>query len=162
MATTLSNEQKAMLYAAMKTAERALDVDGELPPGFSMDVSGKSVTITFPPGSVVERDKGTNGDGTMLKKAVQNLYGYATWALMVQRLMKFHQWNQIRASILQALREVIRRPSRNVREQITRDFPDAVAIMDALQMELEIPPRTEETPRIFKEPELPATLTFRG
>lgn len=153
-------EHRAIAYAAFKTLERMLDSDGELEPGFSMNVSGCQITIKLPPGSVVERDLGTNGDGTIMKTAVQNLYGYALWALMIRRLRSFRQWNVIRAAIVESMQEVIRRPSKNMREEIIKEFPEIAEEIAAIQGEMQIPPRTEETPRVFRKPKLPATITI--
>lgn len=153
-------EDTARLYAAFKLLERTLKEDGELPPGFYLDVSGDEVTIKFPKGTVVERDKGTHGDGTILKKAVQNAYGYPTWALMVERLRRFHQWNAIREAMIDAIHEAVTTEG-NTREYIRTTYPETVSIMDELQQNLEIPPRIEDTPRICKVTKLAPTITIR-
>jgi hypothetical protein len=155
-----TDEDRAIAYAAMKTLERMLESNGDLAPGFSKDLSGCRITIELPPGSVVERDLGVNGDGTIMKTAVQNLYGYALWALMIRRLRSFRQWNVIRAAIVESMQEVIRRPSKNMRDEIVREFPEIADEITAIQGELQIPPRTEETPRVFRKPKLPATVTI--
>ena len=65
----MRTEQKAVLYAAQKEIERMLKDDGDLPVGFAIDVSGMKLELTFPPGTVVNRDAGPNGDGMIEKKA---------------------------------------------------------------------------------------------
>ncbi len=153
-----SAKDRAVAYAAMKTLERMLKENGEIPPGCSEDVSGYKITIILPPGSVVERDLGTNGDGTIYKTAVQNLYGYALWALLIERLRRFNQWKMIRDAIIDAMREVIRRPSKKLREEIIKEFPHVADEIEKMQAELQIPQRLEDTPRIFNVPPTPATV----
>ena len=68
-------QSKAAAYAAYKELERMLKADGDLPPGFSQDVSGVSIEITIPNGTTISRDVGLKGDGKIWKKATQNLYG---------------------------------------------------------------------------------------
>jgi hypothetical protein len=156
-----SDKDRAAVYAVCKTLERMLDKDGVLPAGFSMDLSGTVVTVTLPPGSVVERDRGTNGDGTILKTAVQNLYGYALWALMIRKLRRFNQWAVIRETIVESMREVVRRPNKNMRDEIVKEFPEIAEEIAAIQKEINIPARIEETPRVFKTPALPATVSIK-
>jgi hypothetical protein len=158
-----TNEEKAVLYAAYKLLERELDQDGELAPGTFLDVSGQSLTIKFPPNTVVERDKGTTGDGTVQKKAIQNLYGYPMFALLVHRLRKFNQWNQLRTVILETITDVLRRKgSKTVRDDIRKEYPETCELMDTLQNDFPIPPRTEDTPRVVKQPPLPPTITIKA
>lgn len=155
-----SDRERAVAYAACKTLERLLAQDGALPAGFSMDLSGASVTVVLPPESVVERDAGTEGDGTILKTAVQNLYGYALWALMIRRLRRFNQWAAIRESIIDSMREVVRRPNKNMRNEIVKEYPEVAEEIERIQREINIPARVEETPRVFRNPDLPATIKF--
>lgn len=155
-----TNRERAAAYAVCKTLERMLAKNGNLPAGFSMDLSGTSVTVVLPPGSVVERDRGTNGDGTIMKTAVQNLYGYALWALMIRKLRRFNQWAEIRKAIVDAMIEVLRRPNKNVRTEIIKEYPEVAAEIDRIQAEIHIPAREEETPRVYKTPDLPATVKF--
>ncbi len=155
-----SDKDRAVAYAAFTTLKRMLEKDGDLPPGFYQDVTGDTLTITFPKGSVVERDVGTNGDGTINKKAVQNLYGYATWAFLIQRLKKFKQWNSVKEHIVAALAESVKRPTKNVKDELTKEMPEIVDIIEALKTELKIPTREEDTPRLFKESGLPATIVI--
>lgn len=152
------DQDRAVAYAAMKTLERFLKSNGDFSPGFTQDVSGCKITITLPPGSVVSRDIGPNGDGTILKTAVQNLYGYALWALMIARLRKFKQWDVIRSTIIETMQEVINRSNKNLREEISKEFPDIEEEIELIQKQLKIPQRKEETPRVFKSKEMPATV----
>ena len=161
MATHFSNdEQRAAAYAAMKMLERMLKEDGELPPGFNLDISGRRVEITFPPNTVVERDSGTNGDGTIYKKATQNLYGYALITALAQRLRSFHQWNVMRDAILQAVRDAMI-GGNTLAQQLTQADPEFATGLEALRAEMAITPRCEDTPRIVKDPGQPPTVTFR-
>lgn len=153
----VSDRDRGAAYAAYRALERLLVSDGKLPPGFSEDYSGCSVTVVLPPDSVVVRDLGKNGDGTILKTAVQNLYGYALWALMIRKLRKFNQWATIREMIIDSMREVLRRPSKNMREEIIKEDPDVAQEIERIQREINIPARVEETPRKFTS-ELPATV----
>ena len=155
-----TDRERAAAYAACKTLERLLVQDGKLPAGFSMDLSGTSVTVVLPPDSVVERDAGTTGDGTILKTAVQNLYGYALWALMIRRLRRFNQWAAIRETIVDAMTEVVRHPSKNARAEILKSDPDVAQEIERIQKEINIPAREEETPRVYRSPDLPATIKF--
>lgn len=158
-----SDYERAVAYAGYKTLERALKDDGDLPAGFYQDVTGVTLSVTFPKGSVVERDRGTNGDGSMFKKATSNIYGYALWALMIVKLRRFNQWKQIREVMLDAMREVIRRRGKKTfREEIEAEHPEVVKEIEALYTDLGLPERAEETPRLFKETGLPATMTITG
>jgi hypothetical protein len=155
-----NDEQRAAAYAAYKCLERMLKEDGELTPGFYKDMGGVKVTVEIPPESVVFRDKGTNGDGTIFKKAVQNLYGYAVWALMVERLSRFNQWPAVRNIIIEVMRDVLKNgsSSRSEIEEIDKEMAAQIA---KLQMEFPIPPRKEQTPRCCKEGTRKPTVTIR-
>jgi hypothetical protein len=156
-----NDQDRAIAYAAFKSLERMLKDDGKLPAGFYLDVSGKEISIKLPKGSVVEREVGTNGDGSYNKKATQNLYGYALWALMIQRLCKFNQWAAIRAAMLDAMKTVMKKKYTDFRVEITKEDPRLIELIDELQNELAIPTRKEETPRLFKQT-LPATVTIKS
>lgn len=136
-------EHQAIIYAAQKLLERELV---ELPPGFKMDLSGKSITIKFSEGTTITRDTGINGDGKILKKATQNLYGYAVWALLIERLMRFHQWGTLKNEIIKAVKASLKYKS-NVRESLAAEKPFIVEVMNELQQDLPIPARAENTPR---------------
>jgi hypothetical protein len=153
------NDQKATLYAALKFLERELDKDGDLPPGFYLDVSNKEVRIKLPVGTVVERDAGTHGNGVIFKKATQNLYGYAFFAKLVERLKKFNQWNVLREAIIDIIRESLDRRTTS-REQAVLADPELAAAIAHLQANFAIPARQEETPRICKDRGLPATIVI--
>ena len=156
----LNDDQRAMAYATMKTLERMLKDDGELPAGYIKNLSGKQLTITLPQGSIVERDLGTNGDGTIMKKDTQNVYGYATWALLIMRLKKFNQWNVIRGIIVECLQEVVSKSSKTVESQLSLSNPDILKEISELQSMFPIPARIEETPRVFKATKQPAKIEF--
>jgi|694.fasta_scaffold42610_12 hypothetical protein len=157
-----SEKDRAIAYATMKTLERMLDADGDLSPGMKLDVSGSKMTVILPPGSIVEREAGSKGDGMVMKKAVQNLYGYALWALMIRRLRAFKQWNMIRVAILEAMKEVVSRNGKNLRDQIIKENPEIADEIMAIQNELQIPDRQEETPRVFRSPKIPATIIIES
>jgi hypothetical protein len=156
-----SDDERACAYATMKVLERMLAKDGVIPPGYQRDFSGSSVCVTLPPDSIVKREVGENGDGTVLKTAVQNLYGYALWAFLIQKLRKFNQWKLIRAAIIESMQEVIVRGGSNMRDEITKEYPEVAKEIEDLQRDLQIPDRTEDTPRNFKSPKLPATVTIK-
>lgn len=153
----VSDLDRGAAYAAYRALERLLSEDGKLPPGFSQDYSGCSVTVVLPPDSVVVRELGKNGDGTILKTAVQNLYGYALWALMIRKLRRFNQWSVIREMIIDCMQEVLRRPTKNIREEIIKEDPEVEHEIERIQKEINIPARVEETPRRLVS-ELPATV----
>lgn len=156
-------QQTAVMYAAQKLLERQLkDDDSDLPPGFEMDVSGQSITLKFPEGTIVRRDEGLKGDGKILKKATQNLYGYGVWAVLIERLMKFHQWNVLKIEIIAAVKIALKygTDAKTVKMNLTNDKPDLIAIMDELQQDLPIPARSEDTPREVIA-DLPPTITIR-
>lgn len=162
MAKIFQNDhQRAVAYAAMKTLQRMLEQDGDLPPGFYADVTNESLTIKFPKGTVVERDAGTNGNGTIYKKATQNLYGYALIAALARRLSSFHQWNVMRDAILEAVRDAMQH-GRSLADQLTQTDPTFAQQLDQIREEMAATPRCEDTPRICKDTGLHATLTFKG
>ncbi len=156
-----TDHERAVAYAAMQTLKRMLDDDANIKPGFYEDLTGCEITIKLPKGSVVERSEGELGDGIVQKKATQNLYGYALWALMVVKLKKFNQWKLVKGIVEECLREVLAFPTNKVKEYVQAHFPDASEELDELQSTLQIPMRPEETPRTFKEPKFPATITFK-
>jgi hypothetical protein len=156
-----NDDERAVAFAAYKALQRMLKDEGDLPPGYCEDFGGAQVTITLPRGTVVEREWGTNGDGTIHKKAVQNLYGYATWGLMISRLRQFNQWPSIRRAILEAVAEVNRNPSKNLRGEIIKTYPEVADEIKQIEAELVVPMRIEKTPRVCKETELPPTVDIR-
>ncbi len=154
-----NDHERAVAYAAFKTLERMLEKDGDLPPGFYCDLTGESMTITLPKGSVVERDRGTMGNGKINKRATQNLYGFALWALLIHKLKKFNQWSLVKSILIDCMQEMATRKS-NLKDQIVKDFPAVAREMVDLQEKLEIPCREEDTPRVFKETKHKAGLVF--
>lgn len=156
-----TDTDRAVAYAAFKTLERMLKNDGELPPGFCLDVSGANLNITLPQGTVVERDKGSNGDGTMYKKATTKLFGYAMWALMLVRLDRFKHGNQVREIMVDAAKAVLASPSKDVKGWVTKKFPDVAKEMEKLQQSLPLGEVCEPTPRLCSEAKLPATIVVR-
>ena len=59
---SFTNErERAAAFAAYKELERALKEDGELPAGFSEDLSGVEVRVKIPQGTRVYREIGKNG-----------------------------------------------------------------------------------------------------
>ena len=81
-------DQRAVAYSVHNLLGKMLKEDGELPPGYSMDVSGKQLIITLPPETIVSRSEG-DGDGTEQKKATQKLYGFAIIYALVHHLMRY-------------------------------------------------------------------------
>lgn len=155
-----SDEQRAAAYAAFKFLERMLKEDGNLPSGFYMDVSGRTVEIKFPNGTVVERDAGTNGDGSMFKKATQNLYGWAVIAKLARRLKSFNQWDRIRREIVEAVRDALSNGT-GTEIALTDVDQQLAAEIQSVRDEVNVAPRKEQTPRVCKDPGVPATITFR-
>lgn len=139
--------QRAIAYAAYKELERMLKEDGEIAPGVLEHVGGESITITLAAGTRVYRDRGVTGDGTIKKRATQNLYGYAVWALFIKRLVKFNQWKAIRAALFDAWREALALPNGSVELQLNELDPELAQHADALRNHPG-PDRIEQTPRM--------------
>jgi hypothetical protein len=76
-------------------------------------------------------------------------------------LRRFNQWKLIRAAIVESMQEVIVRGGSNMRDEITKEYPEVAKEIEDLQRDLQIPERTEDTPRNFKSPKLPATVTIK-
>jgi hypothetical protein len=154
------DSEKAAMYAAYKMLERELEKDGDLPAGFRLDLSGQSVTVQFPIGTVVERDRGTNGDGSIYKSATTSLYGWHVIYFIAERLKKFNQWVAIKGTLIDALRHCLTNNKRVAQrlEEIDPAFADEVA---RLKQELAPPPRREATPRVCKDPGQPPQITVR-
>lgn len=147
-----TNFEKAVAYGAYKELERLLkdsDGQGHLPPGFKADVSGQSLTITLP-NMIVEREKGWNGNGTIKKKATQNLYGYATWCLFIKRLAKFNQAKAILVILKDVWEEVMKSNDKvdanQVEAELVRLDPELANYIQTLK-EQDGPKREEKTPR---------------
>lgn len=162
-----TNAQQAVAFAAYKTLEKFFDSEAKktvlerLPAGSKFDVSNCSITITLPPQSFVERAEGVNKDGIVEKKATQDLYGYATWAIFIKSLKKFNQWKAIRTILIEAMKEVVRRKSKTLKEELQKDDPDLVKEMAELQDTFPISMRKEMTPQMYKT-DLPATIVVKA
>ncbi len=156
----MTPENYATIYAAMKLLQNQLEDEPNLPAGFKTDLSGQTITIKFPPNTIVSRDVGEKHDGKILKKATQDLYGYAVWALMVSRLSKFHQWNAIKQIIIDCVQVVLKSKGKTVREQLEKTQPQIIEMMNELQQEMAIPSRPEDTPKLVSYG-LPPTITIK-
>ena len=153
---------RATAYAAYKELENMLKEDGEIPPGAEINVSGNSITITLPPDTIVKRDPGLNGDGTILKKATQNLYG---WAILFEcfrivRLFKHHK------KLERVLMMIVRRAVKNAVSSETafkQLMPKRAEEIQSLRDSLPVPKREEPTPRKIVKPEnaRKPTLAFK-
>lgn len=152
----------AAMYAAYKALERELDKDGDLPPGFSLDVSGQTVTVTLPKDTVVYREVGANGNGTIFKTATQNLYGWSVFTLFAERMKKFRQWDVIAKTLLEVLEHCLDQSKKKQvctrLEEIDKDFAQKVA---NLKEQMRPAMRCEPTPRICKETPRPATIEVK-
>ena len=153
-------DQTATLYAAYKTLERMVK-DEPLPPGYYKDLSGTTITITLPPETVVARDKGTNGDGTIFKTATQNLYGWGVITLLAMRLNQFNQWASIRQVIVDVVKQALKKDKSTEAELLKID-PDLARQIQTIKETTAIQVRTEPTPRICKDTAIPATVTIQN
>jgi len=155
----MRTEQKAVLYAAQKEIERMLKDDGDLPVGFAIDVSGMKLELTFPPGTVVNRDAGPNGDGMIEKKAAQNLYGYAILHAITYYLYKFlrlfRQERKAEEQALKILRRIVKHAlqsgvsSEDAFKQLHPRLADGIAeVREKIRDQL--PKRPEPTPRLIQ------------
>lgn len=157
----LDPRQRAVLYALYLQLDRLKDA-GELnlEPGTYENVSGEKVEITLPPQTIVEREKGTRGDGTIFKNATQNLYGYAFLAVLIRTLRKFNQWNALRPHVMFALREAVTK-GKSLESQLVKDDPELKVEIEKIRKELPHVARQEQTPRICKDMGFFPTITFR-
>lgn len=143
-----NNQAKAAAYAAMKDLERMLKEDGELPPGFSTNLSGVTVEIKIPQGTTVYREKGINGDGIIEKMATQNLYGWAILHECFRFVRKFKQHKILEKSLMKIVRRAIRKAistERAFREIAPNEAKQINDLRDAMRM----PKRPEQTPRMI-------------
>ena len=159
-----TSEQNAILYAAFKLLDKQLKEDGQFDAGTSIDLTGKSVTIKFPPNLIVSRQLGENGNGKCEKKAVQNLYGYAMWALFIDKLLKFKQWPSLKQIILDCVKECQDQPTdkENFRKALMESKPHLVELIDELADEIPFSMREEDTPRELINNKLPPTITIKN
>lgn len=158
----LPNQTKATIYAAYKELERILDKDGDLPYGSSFDVSNAEITIKIPKGTTITRDAGLQNDGKIYKKATQNLYGWAILAECFKFCRMFKQHEKLRKIILLIVRRAIRNKC-STKEALISKIPEVAEQIEQLQSELNLPKRSEETPRIInrKNSKLFATITCK-
>lgn len=113
----ISHLNHAALHAAHKQLEKILKNDADkLPHGKNYDVSGMSITITFPEGTSVMRASGENDDGLKERKATPMLYGRMVWGLLKAKLEKFHQWKMVEQYIIETLQELLERIRRGKTE----------------------------------------------
>lgn len=156
-----SERDRAVAYAAYKQLERMLKVDGEMEPGTYEDVSFERLEIVLPKGTIVERDRGTNGDGTIYKTATQNLYGYAVLAACAIVLKKFNQWGTVRKELLAAVKRAVIKGN-ETSEELKKNDKDFAKFVEELRKELQAEPREESTPRVCKDTGLFPTISFFG
>jgi len=156
-----TNEQRAAAYTAHNLLGRMLKADGELPPGYNLDVSGMRVEITIPPNTQVDRSAGDNGDGTQRKKATQNTYGFGPLFLVWELARKFNQHKRFERLYFLLVRRAVRRgltSEKAMQTQISKvrweqflDFREG----------FKLPSREERTPRkIVQAASLLPTLGF--
>lgn len=154
--------QRAKVYAAHKFLERMSKEDGELPPGFSLDISGQSLTITFPPNTVVSRSTGEDGLGHLWHKASQNLNGFAVIAVMIFTLRKFNQAGWIIREILSAIRKAIKTKTLSTEDKLIQQDTLTVEELEKFKSELQadMPKRKQDTVRDITYGKLPPTIIF--
>ena len=143
-----SLECKAAAYAAFKDLERMLKEDGELPPGFSCDLSNVTVEVKIPNGTSVQRDVGEKGDGTIDKTATQNLYGWSILHECFRVATLFKQHKRLEKLLMKVVRRAIKR-SVSTAEAFTELMPSRAKEIKALKDSLPVPKRTEDTPRMI-------------
>lgn len=148
----------AVLYVAFKELDRALK-DEKLPPG-TYDVSGASVTVQIPDGVTVTRDAGPNGDGKVEKKATQNLYGFALWALFLKRLESFNQAAYVRRIFMEALRDSLKDDG-HVETELREIAPDVADFIDELRKQ-PLPTRKEDTTRNISKRKTPPDIQINS
>jgi hypothetical protein len=146
---SFTNERElAAAFSAYKELERALKEDGELPAGFSEDLSGVEVRVKIPQGTRVYREIGKNGDGTILKKATQNLYGWTVWAFLLKKIngLNVVRGNRVKDLIRYAWKQAILNPSTRVEESLRDIDPELAEYVEDLKR-IDGPLREEKTPR---------------
>ena len=155
----LTPEKRAVLYAAQKELERLLKDNEELPPGYSLDVSGMTVELTMPPGTIVNRSAGEKGDGIIEKKAAQNLYGYAILHAITLYLFKalrlFRQEAKAEELALRIVGRIVRKAlnsgitSEDAFKQLHPRLAQGISdVKDKIRDKL--PKRSEPTPRLVE------------
>jgi hypothetical protein len=156
-----TNEQRAVAYAVFKALETALKEDGDLPPGFSMDLSGQTFTMTLPGGTTVHRERGEKGDGMIGKKATQNLLSIGTMAFLVERLKRFNQASQVEACLREAWTWALENPQTKVEDRLPIYCPELNRIIEEFKSKGG-PKREEKTPRKIQFPKhIAPTMSFQ-
>ena len=144
-----NNEQRAAAYVAMKELERMLDDDGELPPGYSVDLSGVTVEIQLPNGTGVSREKGVTtakGEGRILKTATQNLYGWAIIYNCFRVASKFKQHKVLQRVLMMIVRRALKHQISS-EDAFAQLMPRQAKEIQALKDSMPVPKRDEPTPR---------------
>jgi len=144
----INDEQRAIAYAAFKELERMLKADGDIKPDSTYDVSGSEITITIQPGVTINREAGLKGDGTIEKRAQQNLNGYSILAELYRIASTFNQHKRFERLLKRVVGRAVRRGN------TTKDAFAALCPRRAEELENYIaeianslPKRTEQTPR---------------
>jgi len=122
-----TTDHKAVAYAAMKELARILKSDGELPPGYQQDVSGKRCVVTIPQGTTVHRPEGGEDGapiGKQYKAAMQNTYGYSVLYLLVERLERFCQHEVVLAELTAAICEIVENNADTTENTLRQRNPD--------------------------------------
>lgn len=155
---------KAHAYATYKYLERCLKDDGDIPPGYSLDVSGCSLTIIIPPDTIVSRSLGQDGQGHDFHKASQNLNGFAVITLFVRVLLKFNQWFAIKRPLLAAIKAALKTKTMGTEDKLIQKEPELEAEIEEIKEELrqDLPERKQDTTRDVTYSDLPPTLIWDG
>ena len=146
-----SNQHRAAAFAAHNLLGRMLKVDGTLPPGYELDVSGMKVEITLPPDTNVERWAGDNGDGVIKKKATQNSYGYAVLFLLWEVCRKFNQHKRFERILRRVISRAIRLDMSSEKAMIGIVSKARLVEFNEFRASLKLPLREEQTPRRIKQ-----------
>ena len=147
-----TDEARAAAYAAYKELERMLEADGDLPPGFSQDMSGVTVQVTIPQGTVVSRDKGVTvnkAEGRILKTPTQNLYGWGVLMECFKVARLFKQHNRLERILLKIVERGLRK---SVNEKaFAESMPEQARQVADLKAKLSksMTKRNEATPRMI-------------
>jgi len=141
-----NNETKAAAYAAYKELERMLKIDGELPPGFSADLSGVKIEIKLPHGTGVFRDAGLQNDGIIKKKATQNLYGWAILHECFRVCSLFKQHKKLERVLMKIVRRAVKKAISS-EDAFAELMPKRAEDIQNLRNSLPVPMRNEPTPR---------------
>lgn len=156
----LKTSERALIFAAWKALETlAKSPNGpcHLFPGQSIDVSGQSVTITFPDGWEVGRDEGD--DGIVEKTATSNAYGLAVIALMLERLERFNQNGVVLDAIIDAIEIALKRETPTADALRKSSHPQFEALEAAIaEVQARLPKRREPTARRLTKGDRP-TIT---